>query len=57
MIGLLIVLVRLTSKGPGIYRQARVGKDGDRFMMYKIRTMRQNAEAGRPFGPRIWIRG
>jgi lipopolysaccharide/colanic/teichoic acid biosynthesis glycosyltransferase len=46
-----VVLVRLTSKGPGIYRQARVGKDGRRFMMYKIRTMRQDAEAST--GP-VW---
>ena len=45
MIALLVLLVRLTSRGPGIYRQARVGKDGHRFMMYKIRTMRQDAEA------------
>ena len=46
LIALLVTLVRLTSKGPGIYRQARVGKDGRRFMMYKIRTMRHDAEAG-----------
>ncbi len=44
LIACLAVLVRLTSKGPGIYRQARVGKDGRRFMMYKIRTMRLDAE-------------
>ena len=44
LIACLAVLVRLTSKGPGIYRQARVGKDGHRFMMYKIRTMRLDAE-------------
>lgn len=42
---LLVVVVRLTSKGPGIYRQSRVGKDGKIFMMYKIRTMIYNAEA------------
>ena len=40
-----MLLVRLTSRGPGIYKQARVGKDGRKFMMYKIRTMRQDAEA------------
>jgi len=45
VIAALVVLVRLTSRGPGIYKQARVGKDGRRFMMYKIRTMRQDAEA------------
>jgi len=40
----LVVLVRLTSRGPGIYCQERVGRNGKRFMMYKIRTMRANAE-------------
>jgi lipopolysaccharide/colanic/teichoic acid biosynthesis glycosyltransferase len=45
LIALLVALVRLSSKGPGIYRQARVGKDGRRFMMFKIRTMQQDAEA------------
>ncbi len=46
MIGLLIVLMRLTSRGPGIFRQARVGKDGRVFTMFKIRTMRHDAENG-----------
>ena len=41
----LIVLVRLTSRGPGIYRQERVGRHGRTFNMYKIRTMRQDAES------------
>ncbi len=44
VIGLLVLLVRLTSRGPGIYRQTRVGKDGRSFTMYKIRTMRLDAE-------------
>jgi lipopolysaccharide/colanic/teichoic acid biosynthesis glycosyltransferase len=50
MIGLLVLLVRLTSRGPGTYKQVRVGKDGLKFMMYKIRTMRHDAEAAT--GPR-----
>ena len=45
VIGLLGLLVRLTSPGPAIYRQLRVGQRGRKFMMYKIRTMRHNAEA------------
>jgi lipopolysaccharide/colanic/teichoic acid biosynthesis glycosyltransferase len=51
LIAVLAALVRLSSKGPGIYRQARVGKDGRRFLMYKIRTMRHDAESGT--GP-VW---
>ena len=53
MIGLLILLVRLTSRGPGIYRQIRVGQRGRTFAMYKIRTMRHDAEAASGRDPRI----
>lgn len=45
LIGLLILLVRLSSHGSGIFRQARVGMGGRQFTMYKIRTMRQDAES------------
>jgi len=46
VIGLLALLTRLTSKGPGLYPQTRVGLNGQTFTLYKIRTMRQDAEAG-----------
>jgi lipopolysaccharide/colanic/teichoic acid biosynthesis glycosyltransferase len=39
------VLVRLTSRGPGIYSQLRVGLNGCVFRIYKLRTMRHNCEA------------
>lgn len=45
VIAVLVVLVRLESGGPGIYRQRRVGKHGRVFWLYKIRTMRRDAEA------------
>lgn len=32
-------------KGPVVFKQERVGKNGDRFMMWKFRSMRVNAEA------------
>jgi exopolysaccharide biosynthesis polyprenyl glycosylphosphotransferase len=38
------VLVRLTSRGPSIFRQERVGKAGEPFTMYKFRTMVNGAE-------------
>lgn len=37
---LLALLVRLDSKGPAIFRQERIGRDGRTFTMYKLRTMR-----------------
>jgi len=53
IIGVLVLLVRVTSRGPGIYRQSRVGKHGRVFRMYKIRTMTDNAEE--KSGP-VWTR-
>lgn len=36
--------VKLTSSGPVLFRQVRSGKNGRRFVMYKFRTMVENAE-------------
>ena len=38
------LLIKLNSKGPVIYKQYRVGKDGKLFEIYKLRTMRIDAE-------------
>jgi lipopolysaccharide/colanic/teichoic acid biosynthesis glycosyltransferase len=38
------VLVRLESPGHPIYRQRRVGRDGEPFELYKLRTMVSGAE-------------
>lgn len=43
---LVALLVRISSPGPILYRQERVGKDGRRFTMIKFRTMRPDAERG-----------
>jgi lipopolysaccharide/colanic/teichoic acid biosynthesis glycosyltransferase len=40
-----MVLVRLTSKGPSIYTQTRLGRDNRSYTIYKIRTMYENCEA------------
>jgi len=42
---LLILLVRVTSKGPGIYPQVRTGRGGRTFRMFKLRSMYSDAEA------------
>ena len=39
------LLVRLTSRGPAIYTQARVGLNGKVFTLYKIRTMVHECES------------
>jgi exopolysaccharide biosynthesis polyprenyl glycosylphosphotransferase len=41
---LIALLVVLTSRGPVIYRQVRVGEKGKNFTLYKFRTMRVDAE-------------
>jgi exopolysaccharide biosynthesis polyprenyl glycosylphosphotransferase len=38
------IAVRLDSRGPILFRQVRVGRDGERFRVMKFRTMVANAE-------------
>lgn len=47
------IMVRLTSSGPAIYQQTRVGQQGKPFTMLKFRTMVNNAEKGT--GP-VWAK-
>ena len=53
VIALLALVVRLTSRGPGLYRQTRVGHNRRLFKMCKIRTMYLDAEQAA--GP-VWTR-
>lgn len=45
LLALIAVAVKLSSPGPVLYRQPRMGLDGRVFDMLKFRTMRQDAEA------------
>jgi len=45
---ILAIAVRFTSKGPVIYKQIRVGRHGKPFVMYKFRSMIENAEMKGP---------
>jgi exopolysaccharide biosynthesis polyprenyl glycosylphosphotransferase len=42
------ILIKSTSRGPIIYKQKRIGKNGLEFTIYKFRTMRQDAEISGP---------
>jgi exopolysaccharide biosynthesis polyprenyl glycosylphosphotransferase len=39
------LLIKLTSKGPVLYHQERMGLDGKKFVMHKFRTMVSGAES------------
>jgi len=45
IIAVAAVLIRRESPGPVFYRQKRCGEGGREFILYKLRTMRANAEA------------
>ena len=48
---LTILAIRLDSKGPALFRQARLGRYAHDFTLYKFRSMRADAEEGS--GP-VW---
>lgn len=45
---IVIITIKLTSKGPAIFKQQRAGKNGKPFLFYKLRTMKVDVD---PFGP------
>jgi len=45
LLGLLALIIRLDSPGPVLLKQTRVGLRGQPFELYKLRTMRTDAEA------------
>lgn len=55
VVGLAALLVKLTSRGPAFYTQTRLGKDGQPFTIWKLRTMLHNCES--LTGPRWAIPG
>ncbi len=51
LIGIISLLIKVTSKGPILFKQVRMGMDGRIFNMLKFRTMVVNAESAT--GP-VW---
>lgn len=48
IMGIIYLLVRLSSSGPAMYKQERVSLDGTRFSIFKFRSMRTDAENNGP---------
>jgi lipopolysaccharide/colanic/teichoic acid biosynthesis glycosyltransferase len=44
LFAVLALLVKLTSRGPVLFRQKRIGLQGNEFVLYKFRSMRSNTE-------------
>jgi len=44
----IVIAIKISSKGPAIFKQERAGKNGEPFIFYKFRTMKLDVEA---FGP------
>ena len=51
VLGVASVVIVLTSRGPELFRQERVGKGGEPFILFKLRTMRIS-----PGGPEVTAR-
>lgn len=45
---LISLIIKLSDKGPVLYKQVRVGRRGKEFVMFKFRSMKENAEE---YGP------
>jgi lipopolysaccharide/colanic/teichoic acid biosynthesis glycosyltransferase len=45
LLALAALAIRLESRGPVFYRQLRVGRDGEQFKLWKLRTMVPGAES------------
>jgi exopolysaccharide biosynthesis polyprenyl glycosylphosphotransferase len=54
LMAVLALLIRISGKGPVIFRQERIGRYGKPFMIYKFRSMEEDAE---PDGPKLAVKG
>jgi exopolysaccharide biosynthesis polyprenyl glycosylphosphotransferase len=54
MMGVFALLIKISGKGPVIFSQKRVGRHGKPFMIYKFRSMDDDAESD---GPQLAVRG
>ncbi len=45
---ILAIIIMISGNGPVIYTQDRIGKNGKPFVIYKFRSMKYDAETGKP---------
>ena len=45
LVPFIALLIKLSSRGPVFFKQVRIGEGGEEFILYKFRTMHQNAES------------
>ena len=54
LMAVLALLIRISGKGPVIFMQERIGMHGKPFMIYKLRSMEEDAESS---GPQLAVKG
>lgn len=57
LMALAVVAVKLSSPGPALFRQVRLGRQRHPFSIIKLRTMRQSHTAPAPSGEAAWGAG
>ena len=47
LMAMIVLWIRLVSRGPALFRQERIGKNGRPFVLYKFRSMKMNSGSSR----------